>query len=581
MAKSNKIIEKKELILLFVIILQCVFIALLFAFKKEGYHSDEIWNYGFANSTDGEHIYTQNGEEKNCYEWLDSKILLEYLSVDKTEIFAYGSIYNNCANDINPPFQNMLLHLICSFFPNVWSRWFCFIVNIISFIITQIFLYKTIKIITDDKSLSLIGVLFFGFCAGAVNITIFLRIYALGVSFAMMYTYYSTKIYKESRGVKDYIKLFIVGFLGAMTIHMFLIISFAITLMYSLNYLFRKKYKKMFAYGMTAILFVLCSVLAFPSTITHLTTKDTAYNAGKLSLFYQISKYFEYISTDIIGIHNFANPTMIESIASLMIGLLLLVIFIVFYINRRKDKYIKFKNLVISYLQKIITILKKFGYPVIALFFSFLIYLIITSKMSSVGTMGEYSRRYAFLSYPLFACVVLILVKSVILPFENKIKNLNFAVLIVVVLLILLSHIFSDKAFYFKEKREGSSFDDIEKNAECIVVLDSAWLFTCATNELYDTDKFYLAERSDYEQDNYDTLEKSKNPVYLLLDVSNEYTGDEDDEDAKRVAKINGSMTDKQDILNYYKNLSISSGCVFEGCDYLFGRKIEIYKLTP
>ena len=580
MSKANRLFENKKLILMMVILSQCIFISILFALKKEGYHSDEIWNYGFANSTDGEHIYTENGKDKNCYAWIDSNTLLEYISVDKSEIFSYNEVYRNCAKDINPPLQNMILHLICSFFQNVWSKWFCFFINLISFTITQIFLYKIIRIISDDENFSLIGVLFFGFCAGVVYINIFLRIYAMGVMFATMYMYYSTKIFKED-SKKDYIKLFLVGFFGAMTIHMFLVIAFAITLVYSAYYLLKKNYKKMMVYGMIALFFVFCSVLAFPSTIPHLTAKNAAYNSGKLSLGYQIVKYFEYISSDTIGIHNFADPTLAESIAGLIIAGIIFVIIALLYFNRKKDIVIQIKETIFGYLKRIIITLKKTGYPLIVLVFGFLIYLIITSKMSAVGTMGKYARRYVFLSYPLFVCIVLFFVKTIFESTKIKVKNINMIITLIMLILAALSHVFSDKAFYFSEKREGISFDDIEKNADCIVVLDSKWLFTCATIELYDTDKFYFTDRANYIQDNYELVEDNDKPVYLLLDVSNEYKGDEFDEDAKSVARINGSLTNKQEILNYYENLGISSECKLEGCDYFFGRKIEIYKLHP
>ncbi|MBQ5333215.1 MAG: hypothetical protein J6K92_08155 [Oscillospiraceae bacterium] len=44
--------EKKPYVIVMavMIILQVLFVSYFFYFEKEGYHSDELWSYGFANS---------------------------------------------------------------------------------------------------------------------------------------------------------------------------------------------------------------------------------------------------------------------------------------------------------------------------------------------------------------------------------------------------------------------------------------------------------------------------------------------------------------------------------------------------
>ena len=56
----NNKINKRMLILAAVIFVQCIYITLMFGINKQGFHSDELWNYGFANSTAGTHIFKED-----------------------------------------------------------------------------------------------------------------------------------------------------------------------------------------------------------------------------------------------------------------------------------------------------------------------------------------------------------------------------------------------------------------------------------------------------------------------------------------------------------------------------------------
>ena len=139
----NNKINKRMLILATVIFVQCIYITLMFGINKQGFHSDELWNYGFANSTAGTHIFKEDIGDvlKNTDSWQSSQLLRDYITVDKSEIFNYSAIYYNATQDYNPPLGYMMLHFICAMFPGKWSKWYCFELNIICFVIMQIYIY--------------------------------------------------------------------------------------------------------------------------------------------------------------------------------------------------------------------------------------------------------------------------------------------------------------------------------------------------------------------------------------------------------------------------------------------------------
>ena len=66
-----KIIEKyRVFVLFFIILMQVLFITYVFATQKNGFHSDEAWSYGFANSYYVPYIYKEGNSNPHQVEKL-------------------------------------------------------------------------------------------------------------------------------------------------------------------------------------------------------------------------------------------------------------------------------------------------------------------------------------------------------------------------------------------------------------------------------------------------------------------------------------------------------------------------------
>ncbi|MDO5340765.1 MAG: DNA-processing protein DprA [Eubacteriales bacterium] len=267
-----------RIMLAIIIIIQVVYISCMFGINKQGFHSDEMWNYGFANSTEGKHVYESDVEKqlKNFDSWQSSDNLRNYITVDKNEIFNYAAIYRNAANDYNPPLGYMMLHFICSLFPGTWSKWYCFALNIICFVIMQIYIYRLAKSVTKSEAAGLLSAFFFGFTAGARNITIFLRIYAPATMFAAMLVYYMHVLY-ASKDNKDkciglYIKIFAVNILGCFTLNLFLPFAFIVTAMYCVYYILARRFRRLLVFGLMMLASVGASIAIYPRTNIELYT---------------------------------------------------------------------------------------------------------------------------------------------------------------------------------------------------------------------------------------------------------------------------------------------------------------------
>ena len=592
MQKATNLNKNKYILVIFILI-QAVYITIFFGIRKEGYHSDEIWNYAFANSSEYKHIYTLDDKNlNNCLEWLDSDILRDYISVDKSEIFSYAPIYKNAASDLNPPLHYMLLHFICSFFPGQWSKWFCFIINIVFFIIGQFFLYKLTNDITKNTIASYAVLILYGFGIGIINITSFLRIYAMGVTFTIMLLYYSNKVFelrKESSKQNKYIiYAFFSCLLGALTVHLFLTIAFIIVLMYSIYYFFSKNFKTMFKYGIAMSFSVLSSMALFPTSMSHLSTSSTHFEAKKYPTLWQFKIYLSYLTKDISGFHISAIPTMTLSIV-LMVLFILLLLFIPFcFIFRNEKWFINAKTRTKDKIKYIVANINKCPYIILLLLCSILFFIYMSAKHSSIFRMGFYSRRYIFFIYPLFALLIVLFAFYIFKLFFKSQKIRNILLIFTSLLLTCMTYVFSYDIFSMRHKTYGTNLDSIEKDANCILLFNEIWLMTCVTNELYDTNSFYATRYKDYKQDNYNENIDTGKPLYLILDVEKVYNRETAEEIYGNVDFDNTSPSDcllvnfdqKSEILNYYRNLSISSKLTFVGTDVLFNRMIEIYRLN-
>ena len=81
---EKKKLHWKYVVLAVVITLSLTQIIIYFAFFKQGYHSDEIWSYGYANSFYQKDIHIdEDGNLTHMNEWTDTQVLKDYIEVNK------------------------------------------------------------------------------------------------------------------------------------------------------------------------------------------------------------------------------------------------------------------------------------------------------------------------------------------------------------------------------------------------------------------------------------------------------------------------------------------------------------------
>ncbi len=583
---------KKDWLFLGILLIQLFVLIFSFYFFKQGYHSDEIYEYGFSNSYDLRVPESDEFGNSLDRQWIDSKTLFNYITVDKDHRFSYSNIYKHASDDYyNPPLKLFVLHTICSFFPGLFSKWFSFSINIVSFIILQTFMYLLVKKLTNSVPASIASICLFGFGAGCFNAMMFLRMYIMGMSIGMVFLYYSFCYFMSENKKKKIIYLILVIlslFLGAFTLHLFLVYAFPLVFVICIFMLFLKRIKKFFSYGFSCLGAVLLSFLAFPQTFndTMQEAEATTYAVVSYSRALQFRIYTYFVTLDIFGFHtNTYGNKWINILAAIFVFIIILLIplFILF----RKEDW--FKSFLKNTWKKICIFIKDMHYSyviILACLASTIFIIYICSIKTSVYMMSMmFASRYVFMSYPAICIFACLFVYYLIIFFIPS-KNITSVLIVFLSLFIATySQILSGHAYLLQHEEKGISLDKLEEDSNCYVMLYSNWLIVCFASEIYNTNSYYFLDYSRYENefDCFDEIDQSK-PLYIIMDCSNVLNKEqmkivEDNPSSPFSAAYSSVLFLDDDILDHYKSLDCVADIEPVGEDMLFCRPIKIYRV--
>ncbi len=256
--------------------------------RKTGIFGDEIWSYGLANSYYKPFIYLEKGisiddvenyKEDNFNEWVDGDVFERYITVQEGERFAYGSVVSNQSLDHHPPLYYMLLHTVCSFFPNKFSYGYAFALSCIFLVVSLIYLYRLGKLITGSEIKGIVLTAFYGLGQAAHIAFLYLRQYNLLTMLVLMAVFYSARFFYNVRDgkekpVKDIIPVMITSFLAFNTHYYGIIFIGILTAGICLWLLIHKRIKLMFIFGGCVTASLGLFFLLYPASIKQALTYD-------------------------------------------------------------------------------------------------------------------------------------------------------------------------------------------------------------------------------------------------------------------------------------------------------------------
>lgn len=532
---SNNGREKKQYIYIIfsiMVILQLGIIIYYFQFRKEGFHSDEIWSYGYANSCGQMHIYQDdNGNLTYTDEWLDTQILRDYIVVNKGERFRYDSVYNNHLKDLSPPLHSFILHTICSFFPEKFSKWFSFSINIIAFLICIIYLFKIAKRLKGDVFALCCSALY-GFSWGARDTYIYLRAYALCSALVMVFLYYLMQylqIYKKDRKKARNTLIILSGIALVSFLTHYYLISFIglFTFFVCVYLLFQRQIKPMLAYGFSMLGMLILSVVIFPTifSVSRNYSETVAQNRDyNFEIRFRLLANFITSKLFHIGISMFKSNFWQIATAFIIYGCIILVPlmylfrntdFMQWFIRRAKLLFKKPLSIIRYFLRRISWI-----YIIIAV--SVIGQIIVVGETSHVYGMGVLEDRYLFFLYAPSVLIGMALLYQILYILMHRIHKNRLCLILISVLLVGLNQyecIYQN--IYFFGKFGKVDIEDCIQNRDCIFVRNAPWMLTPMVPVLMEAENFAMIQYDEYDEIQKLYQEhKGERKVVVVIDAS-------------------------------------------------------------
>lgn len=272
--------------------------------NKDNYFVDEIYSYGLANHQDGIALF--ENEKKYipadvCY--------MNYMTVNQQHRFDYPNVWINQKKDVHPPLYYVLLHTICSFFPERFSIWFAGVINIVFALMTLKRIRSLSSILSGHRQIITEMVTIIFVCsAGILSSISFLRMYVM----AMYWITRTADLVLKEMASDEYnnrffIDMFFTATAGALTHYYCIIFTVSISLFACIYLLLKKRYKAILCYCLTGAVSAISAYLIFPPMITHMFLEKRGSESiqnlqGSISEFCdRIQQFIQIIDKDLFG----------------------------------------------------------------------------------------------------------------------------------------------------------------------------------------------------------------------------------------------------------------------------------------
>ncbi len=319
--------ETREYILLFFIILLVAAVSIWNGCRKEGFHVDEMYSYGLANSNylpfpqEGDSgAYSINDfmqeygagnnlidlvenvirdfkilkdadfqwKQTDIYEkyreaqynnnqpwvettWLSGEYYENYLTVEDGTGFNFISVYYNQRADVHPPFYYILLHIVCSLFEGSFSKWYGFAVNFVAMISALVLLYRMIKLYIPSVWIAYAAVLVYGLSMGFQSNMVFFRMYGVVTLLTIALCNLHLYLYKRDWELGKRQRLLLIGLvvLGYYTLYYFVVYAAILMLLACVLMAKQGQVNRLWTYIRQYIYAAVVGIMIWPFSLKH------------------------------------------------------------------------------------------------------------------------------------------------------------------------------------------------------------------------------------------------------------------------------------------------------------------------
>ena len=507
------------------IVLVCMIICQLIIFtyygdKKSSYHVDELYTYGLSNSYDTAFLYEgapSDGLNNTQFNhWLDHSVFFKYITVQPGEGFAYNRVYYNQTQDVHPPLYYMLIHTICSFFPNTFSKWFGLSLNFGLFALCQIVLFKLSVEILKTQEKALLVCSLWGFGVGALNTVLFIRMYTLLTLFVLISFLIHVKIIQTNTiPIRYLLGIIVTTILGGLTQYYYYIFSFLLAVFIGAFFVYSGSKRNLYIYSTATAISFLTAFIIFPAVLVHINGYRGAaavYGIQNLKISGPILRsIYSMINQELFGIPDSiaAFLAYIQSsiwyVLCIGVAITVLIVYLLYALRKSKqisEKIEKIKSKHTNTLYRITSfkrILETKENMVLLILFS--ITLLFTWIISNIAPdMGVFMDRYTFCIFPFVAIVSVACLSALFLRFIKRTWIRNFLLVLLIAVFTLSSHLNNKGQYLYSENEPRTQLSSSISGTDCIFVTDYDYLLHSMSNLFIDCENVYPTRPDDVDQ---------------------------------------------------------------------------------
>ena len=517
----------KNALFFFLIIILSLRLIYLFSCRTS-YYCDEVYTYGISNSIGNPVlIWTENYKNESFQgEWFDGSVLHNYLTINNGERFHFSDVITNKSWDNAPPNYELMVHFVCSFFPESFSWAYAFSVNFIFYIASLILVFciskNTIKNQSSKYPNAILCMTFFGLSICGTGAFTFLRMYGVLCFYSLLMIYAMQRIINQkAHKMPDYV-LLSVSFLGGIFTHsLFVIFAFWLTLFTCIYFLAKKQIKESFISGLTVLFSLILFLLLYRFDLGKIDSWMGNQNSDGFSFFTNLFVANNYTFTQSIGIYiPFTYANILTWIGILLFITIVLTLLCILF---RKEKWFKsFKETALSALKKcrifIYESIKKLDPIVLIMFLSSIGYMIIIAAISPVVSQGIYSVRYLLpCMNPLIICFISFINSFLAgLSSRKRIICNSLCVVFLACLLIIQNYVYQNPLI-FANQDDYMKLHDLTVDKDVAVFASRKPLLNIMIIPLRDADHFYFEKISSDTE--YEFIAPDKD-FYIVVDES-------------------------------------------------------------
>ena len=462
---------------LYIIILANLLLFTFYFAQKADLHVDEIFSFGQANSTTGAYLFPdvdsrldiQNQPILN--QWLEPSLFFDYMTVQKGEGFAYQNVIKNLAQGVHPPLFHMMLHTVSSFFPNHFSIWQGYILNLPILVLLLIVIYKlALEFFAQDKKMADLALVFCGFSLFVLNMAIYIRMYLLWMCLSVVLIYLTIKILKQNlANIKQLAFVWSAAFLCFLT-HMYALpFVFFLTASTCLWLAMRKNWRLAFQYGGVILFALILAYACFPYLL------DIMLHSSRGEQFQAIVTYLDFnIFTVTLKFERFYDLIFSE----------------VFNFAKIKAEYLTFFLILavawgcMQHIYK--TKMRPYAWWMLSFALPYMVFLSFFSP-----DMGIYDDRYFSPVLVVFALLIFYWLNYFLKTlFLNKRKRIIILAVFVVLNLCFLN--FAQRSIYLLPQSSFTTLQKLVKDKPVLVLDENSFNSFNLFYFLFPTQKFYI-----------------------------------------------------------------------------------------